>query len=102
MRYAQVNSNHICIADSYLSGKIESNNMILLSENEPSPIGKKYVNGTWQEVQKQKIQIPESDTEMIIQYLTDIELENIQAQQERQILAQQISDLELAMLERGN
>lgn len=102
MRYAQINSNHVCIADSDLLGEIKADDMILLTESEPSPIGKKYVNGIWQEVQKEQMQTPESDTEMLIQYLTNIELENIKAQQERQMLAQQISDLELTILERGN
>lgn len=102
MRYAQINSNHVCIADSDLLGEIKADDMILLTESEPSPIGKKYVNGIWQEVEKQTTEIVNSDVEILMQYLTDIELENIQAQQERQMLAQQISDLELTILERGN
>lgn len=99
MRYAQINANGICIADSYLSGEIKADDMILLTENEASPLGKKYVNGTWQEVEKRKVETPETDAEMLMQCLTDIELANIEAQQERQMLAQQITDLELTMLE---
>ncbi len=100
MRYAQINVNGVCIADSYLSGEIEAEDMILLTEEEASPLGKKYVNGMWQEVERRKVEVPETDTEMLMQCLTDIELENIEAQQERQMLAQQISDLELAILEK--
>ena len=34
--------------------------------------------------------------------LSELELQNFEAQQERQMLAQQMADLELAMLEGGN
>ena len=44
---------------------------------------------------------PPSDTEMMMQNMAELELQNLEAQQERQLLAQQISDLELAMLERN-
>ena len=37
-----------------------------------------------------------------MQSISELELQNIEAQQERQMLAQQISDLELAILEGGN
>lgn len=39
--------------------------------------------------------------ELSMQCLTDLELQNLEAQQERQLLAQQISDLELVILEGG-
>ena len=45
---------------------------------------------------------PPSDSEIIMQNISELELQNFEAQQERQMLAQQISDLELAMLEGGN
>ena len=35
MRYAQINQKGICIADSFLSGKVIAENMILLKEDEP-------------------------------------------------------------------
>lgn len=102
MRYAQVNENNICIAESFLSGKVIANNMIPLTDDEVSPLGKKYVNGEWLEVEKEPIPKIESDTEIIMQNITELELQNLEAQQERQLLAQQISDLELAVLEGGN
>ena len=43
----------------------------------------------------------QSDTEIIMQAMTYLELANIEAQQERQMLAQQLSDLELVLLEGG-
>lgn len=54
MRYAQINSNNICIADSFLSGEVTAANMIPLSEQAPSPLGKRYHDGVWEEVEKEK------------------------------------------------
>ena len=101
MRYAQINQKGICIADSFLSAEVIAENMILLKEDEPSPLTKKYVNGVWEEVEQQQVQI-QSDTEIIMQSVSELELQNYEAQSERQMLAQQISNLELAMLEGGN
>ncbi len=52
LRYAQIDKNNICIADSFLSGEVRKENMIPLTENEPSPLQKKYMNGRWEEVEK--------------------------------------------------
>lgn len=101
MRYAQINEKNICIADSFLSGEVIADNMIPLTEDEPSPLSKKYVNGVWQEVEKEKQPEIQSDTEMMMQSMTELELQNLEAQQERQMLAQQMADLELVMLERN-
>lgn len=101
MRYAQIYKNNICMADSFLSGEVKADDMILLTENEPSPLGKRYVNGVWEEVPQEPTPYIESDTEIMMQSIADIELANIEAAQERQLLAQQISDLELSLLERG-
>jgi len=102
MRYAQIDSNGICFAESFLSGEITANDMIPLTDDEPSPLGKRYVNGVWEEVEKEEITQPPSDSEIIMQNITELELQNFEAQQERQMLAQQMVDLELAMLEGGN
>ena len=59
MRYAQINSNNICIADSFLSGEVTAADMIPLSEQDTSPLGKRYHNGVWEEVEKEK-----ADTEL--------------------------------------
>ena len=101
MRYAQINQKGICIADSFLSAEVIAENMILLTEDEPSPLTKKYVNCAWEEVKEQQVQI-QSDEGIIMQAISELELQNFEAQQERQMLAQQMADLELAMLEGGN
>ena len=102
MRYAQIDGNGICFADSYLFGEVNANDMIPLDENVISPLGKKYCNGEWQEVEQLQLPEPESDTEIIMQSIAELELQGLEAQQERQMLAQQMTDLELTMLERGN
>lgn len=102
MRYAQIDSNGICFVESFLSGEVEAEDMILLTDGEPSPLGKKYVNGIWEEVEIEEIPQLISDSEIIMQSISELELQNFEAQQERQMLAQQISDLELAMLEGGS
>ena len=100
MRYAQIDKNGICFADSYLSGEVKANDMILLQENDVSPLGKKYDNGIWIEVEQPQVPQPESDTEIIMQAITDLELQGIEAQRQNELLAQQITDIELMMLER--
>lgn len=102
MRYAQIDSNGICFAESFLSGEVTADDMILLKEGEPSPVGKQYVNGVWEEVEKEEIPQPISDSEIIMQSISELELQNFEAQAERQMLAQQMADLELAMLEGGS
>ena len=74
MRYAQIMQDGICFADSYLSGEVIAEDMIPLKEEEPSPIGKKYVNGQWQEVKKEPMVPPPSDTKLLMQRMTDLEL----------------------------
>ena len=102
MRYAQINQKGICIADSFLSGEVNAEDMVPLTEEEPSPLTKKYVNSVWQEVEEEKTVQLLSDIEMVMQSISELELQNFEAQQERQMLAQQMVDLELAMLEGGN
>ena len=74
MRYAQIMQDGICFADSYLSGEVIAEDMIPLKEEEPSPIGKKYVNGQWREVKKEPMVPPPSNTELLMQRMTDLEL----------------------------
>ena len=102
MRYAQIDSNGICFAESFLSGEVDEKDMILLADDEPSPLGKRYVNGVWEEVEKEELLQPVSDTEILMQSISELELQNFEAQAERQMLAQQMADLELAMLEGGS
>ena len=40
MSYGQIDSNSICFAESFLSGEVNEEDMILLADDEPSPLGK--------------------------------------------------------------
>ena len=57
-KYAQIDSNNICFAVSYLSGEVIADDMIMLNE-EDEPLGKKYNNGTWEELPPQPAPEPE-------------------------------------------
>ena len=50
MFYAQVDEEKICLAVSRLSGAVEAENLIEIPAFDTAIIGKKYVDGTWTEV----------------------------------------------------
>ena len=103
MYYAQLDENKICIGVSQLSGKVEATSMITLEQYDISLLGKQYVNGEWLDVPQPEPTEPQpAEQEILMQTLADMELSNIEAQQERQMLAQQVADLELMILERSN
>lgn len=47
-RYAQIDDNGYVVSDSYLSGKVEADNMIPLDDNFDLT-NKRFVNGKWKE-----------------------------------------------------
>lgn len=48
MRYAQIDlETNICVGDSYLAGPVEAPHMILLTLEEPSPLGKIWTGESW-------------------------------------------------------
>lgn len=57
--YAQLNTEGICCAVSDLSGQVEGENMIPLESYDISVLGKKYVNGVWEEVENSLAEEPE-------------------------------------------
>lgn len=52
MFYAQLNEENICFAVSQLSGEVQADNLIEISFFDTSIVGKKYVDGTWVEVEQ--------------------------------------------------
>ena len=50
MFYAQVDEEKICLEVSRLSGAVEAENLIEIPFFDTAIIGKKYVDGTWAEV----------------------------------------------------
>lgn len=65
--YAQIGEDGICFAVSSLSGLVNSSNLIRLETYDESLLGKKYEDGSWQEVPQPETQAKElSDTERAI------------------------------------
>ncbi len=48
--YAQVNGEKICFSVSQLAGEVMREDMIRLEGYDVSLLGKRYVNGEWEEV----------------------------------------------------
>lgn len=59
--YAELDEKSVCYSESWLSGEVDQPNMILLSDDAPSPIGKKYINGEWFDLPPEPQPIPESE-----------------------------------------
>lgn len=65
--YAQIGDDGICFAVSSLSGIVENPHLIRLDIYDESLLGKKYEDGTWQEMPQPESQAQElSDTERAI------------------------------------
>lgn len=99
--YAQIDEKCYCIGISTLSGIVEHENMIFIGD-EVVEFGQKYDldNKVWlDEFKPEEPQEPiVTEGELIQQRFTDLELQNLEGQLERQMLAQQMSDLELILL----
>lgn len=65
--YAQIGDDSICFAVSSLSGIVDDPHLIRLETYDESLLGKKYEDGSWQEVPQSESQAQElSDTERAI------------------------------------
>lgn len=69
MIYAQLNEENICIGISQLSGKVAAENMIELASYDTSILGKKYVDGKWEDVEH-----PEEEAEPTEQEIIQVEM----------------------------
>ena len=96
--YAQLDENNICTCVSQLSGEASQTNMIRLNRYDTSVLGKKYNNGVWEDVPQVPVEPHYADTQLIMQAFADQELRDLQAQAERQMLAQQQTDIELKLM----
>lgn len=97
--YAQLDADNICFTISKVPQKMYADNIVLLKEYDISVLGKRYQNGIWEEVSEEPQ--PPSDTEIIMQALTDSEIRELEQQQGQEMLAQQLTDIEISLLERG-
>ncbi|MCQ4935044.1 hypothetical protein [Anaerotignum propionicum] len=99
--YAQLNEENICIGISQLSGEVNVPNMILLDSYDISLLGKKYNNDQWEDIEHPEQLLEPTETERIMQAMTDAELRDMVTQQNQELLAQQITDIEVALLGGG-
>lgn len=76
MFYAQLDENSICIGVSQLSGEVNAPNMILLESYDASLLGKKYNNGTWEDVPQPEPEPTSQDAinAEILKMLNDLQL----------------------------
>lgn len=65
MIYAQLNEENICIGISQLSGKVAAENMIELASYDTGILGKKYVDGKWEDVEHPEEEAEPTDEEII-------------------------------------
>lgn len=97
--YAQLDENNICIGVSQLSGGVNLSSMILLEIHDASLLGKRYNNGAWEEVAQPEPATQEpTSMEILMQAQADAELRDFAIQQGQELLAQQMADIELAVL----
>ncbi len=102
MFYGQLDESNICVGISQLNGLVKSDSMIELVNYDISLLGKQYQNGEWITLPKEEVEKqPIDKTEILMQTLADIEINILNAQQERQLLAQQLTDIELSHLSGG-
>lgn len=63
--YAELDENHICKAVSELYGEVIKDTMIPLEIYDTSLLGKKYVDGVWEEVEQFEQEYIPTDEELI-------------------------------------
>ena len=63
--YAQLNEENICIGISQLSGKVAAKNMIELASYDTGILGKKYVDGKWEDVEHPEEEAEPTEQEII-------------------------------------
>ncbi|NLK36923.1 MAG: hypothetical protein GX299_02420 [Epulopiscium sp.] len=102
MFYAQLNEANICIGISDLWQEVENPLLVPLEDWDITLLGKKYQAGSWEDLPSaENMSTFLSTEEIIMQTLADIEIYSLKAEQERQLLAQQLTDIELSLLQRG-
>ncbi|MCQ4935130.1 hypothetical protein [Anaerotignum propionicum] len=102
-RYAQLNQRKICVGISLLSGEVDAENMISISDD-AEVLGLQYNSGIWKKLNKleksevSSIEQEQTDIQKIMQVMSDVELRDLKTQQNQGLLAQQMAELELLIL----
>lgn len=91
--YAQLNEKNICIGISQLSGKVAAKNMIELASYDTSILGKKYVDGKWEDVEQPTPQTKPTQLDKLEE--NQLALMEAVADQYEEHLQNRINDLEV-------
>ena len=91
--YAQLNEENICIGISQLSGKVAAENMIELASYDTSILGKKYVDGKWEDVEQPTPQTEPTQLDKLEE--NQLALMEAVADQYEEHLQNRINDLEV-------
>ena len=70
--YAEINENNICCAVSELSGEVDKPTMIPLEVYDESLLGKKYVDGVWEELPQEPTPELEPTTDEVLNALLGV------------------------------
>ena len=95
MFYAELDENNICKAVSDLTGEVIAETMISLETYDTSFLGKKYVDGVWEEVPQEPTPEPEpSQLDRIESAVNDIAKNNTSYAEMAQAIAEGVNDIE--------
>ena len=72
-RYAQIDENGYVMSDSYLSGEVKADNMIIISDDFDLT-NKKYINGKWVEYTPEPIEPEKTQLDKIEEIITNTAL----------------------------
>ena len=98
--YAEINENNICCAVSELSGEVDKPTMIPLEVYDESLLGKKYVDGVWEEVPQEPTPEPEpTEMEVLQSQVTDLQLALCEQYEENLALQDEVTNTQLALCE---
>lgn len=93
--YAELDENNICKAVSDLSGEVIADNMIPLETYDESLLGKRYVDGVWEEVPQEPTPTPEpSQLDRIESAVNDIAKNNTSYAEMAQAIAEGVNGVE--------
>lgn len=106
----RVIAHNTCISKEEASAYTKKGNAVWVDTPMPTPeinglqpvLYYSEANGIYFDyIQPTPVEVPLTETQILMQTLADIEINTLQAQQERQLLAQQLADIEIALLSGG-
>ena len=98
--YAEIDKDNICCAVSQLSGEVIADTMSPLETYDESLLGKRYVDGVWEEVPQEPTPEPEpTEMEVLQSQVTDLQLALCEQYEENLALQDEVTNTQLALCE---